>query len=148
VPFLIHTPDKFNSAQTFDKPVSTLNVGPTVMDLVGGKVHATTHEGRSILPMLANPESAGDHPPVMTWQPGNHAVRKDQWRYIRYVTGDTELYDHTTDPDELNNLASNPDTKDIQAQLDKFLPAPKPGAADAAKKQLQAPGAGVSTGGD
>jgi arylsulfatase A-like enzyme len=148
VPFLLHTPDKYNSAQTFDKPVSTLNVGPTLMDLVGGKVHATTHEGRSILPMLANPESAGEHPPVMTWQPGNHAVRKDQWRYIRYVTGDTELYDHSNDPDELNNLASNPDTKDIRDQLDKYLPPPKIGAAAAAQADLQKQSDKPATGGD
>ena len=35
----------------------------------------------------------------------NHAVRSEQWRYIRYANHGEELYDHTNDPYEWTNLA-------------------------------------------
>ncbi|WP_182868265.1 hypothetical protein [Stieleria mannarensis] len=50
--------------------------------------------GSSIVPLLRDPEARWDQPAVMTCQCGNHAVRSDRWRYIRYADGSEELYDH------------------------------------------------------
>jgi arylsulfatase A-like enzyme len=127
VPFLLHVPGKFASGQTFEKPVSTIDIGPTLVDLIGGEMHSPKHEGKSLLPAIADPALADDRPPIMTWRVGNNAVRRDNWRYIRYVSGDVELYDQSNDPEELTNLASRPETKDIQRQLEAFLPPIPPG---------------------
>jgi len=54
---------------------------------------------------------------------GNHAVRSDRWRYIRYRTGEEELYDHQNDPNEWNNLAHDPKRTAIRNELAKWLPA-------------------------
>jgi arylsulfatase A-like enzyme len=43
----------------------------------------------------------------MTQGRGNHAVRTDRWRYIRYEDGTEELYDHDNDPWEITHLAGD-----------------------------------------
>jgi len=35
----------------------------------------------------------------------NYAVRSEHYRYIRYLDGSEELYDHRKDPHEWDNLA-------------------------------------------
>ena len=44
------------------------------------------------------------------------------WRYIRYRTGDVELYDHRSDPDEYVNIAGRPEYASVEAELAAFLP--------------------------
>ena len=43
-----------------------------------------------------------------------HSVRTDRFRYIEWDEGrgGRQLYDHQTDPDELHNLAGNPNQAD------------------------------------
>jgi hypothetical protein len=53
---------------------------------------------------------------------GNHAVRPGPWRYIRYVTGEEELYDHRSDPDERVNLAGDPGTLELRRALAVHIP--------------------------
>jgi arylsulfatase A-like enzyme len=129
IPFLLHVPGQLASQQTFTKPVSAIDIGPTIADLSGTKIHAANHAGRSLLPVIADPALADDRPPLMTWEVGNNAVRQDKWRYLRSVTGDVELYDHDADPEELTNLADDPSTQDVQRDLARFLP-PVPRDAD------------------
>ena len=51
-----------------------------------------------------------------------HPVRTERWRYIRYRTGEEELYDHQTDPNEWNNLANDPKLAELRKQMAKWLP--------------------------
>jgi hypothetical protein len=41
--------------------------------------------------------------------PEYHAVRTSRYLYVEYATGERELYDTSTDPDELHNLVSTAD---------------------------------------
>ena len=41
------------------------------------------------------------------WALNHHAVRSDNYRYIRYSDGAEELYDHSVDPNEWSNEAGN-----------------------------------------
>jgi hypothetical protein len=59
---------------------------------------------------------------VTTWQAGNHSVRRGPWRYIRYRTGEAELYDHRTDAQEFTNLIGDPRHAATVTELDAFLP--------------------------
>ncbi|MEC9326721.1 MAG: choline-sulfatase, partial [Verrucomicrobiota bacterium] len=43
---------------------------------------------------------------LTTFKEGNHSVRSERFRYIRYANGSEELYDHLKDPNEWLNLAS------------------------------------------
>ena len=53
---------------------------------------------------------------------GNAAVRSHRYRYIRYNDGGEELYDHSNDPHEWNNLAADPELAPIKARLAEALP--------------------------
>jgi arylsulfatase A-like enzyme len=123
VPFLLHVPGRFDHHQEFSRPVSMMDMGPTLVELCGGTLHEK-NRGRSLLPAIADSTIADARPPIMTWLAGNHAVRRGPWRYIRYRTGDTELYDVHADPNELTNLSGRPKYAATIAELDKFLPKP------------------------
>ncbi|HEY6169061.1 MAG TPA: iduronate-2-sulfatase, partial [Verrucomicrobiae bacterium] len=77
----------------------------------------------SIKPLLADPKSTWDRPAISTFKPGNHAVRTERWRYIRYADGSEELYDHDADPHEWTNLAAKPEQTALKTDLAKWLPA-------------------------
>ncbi|WP_257668535.1 hypothetical protein [Parapedobacter tibetensis] len=53
---------------------------------------------------------------------GNYAIRTARWRYIHYADGAEELYDHFTDANEWDNLASNGQYSTILDSLRKFIP--------------------------
>jgi arylsulfatase A-like enzyme len=123
IPLLLHVPGRYDSKRVVDAPVSAIDIGPTLAELCDARIHAA-HEGRSLMEVVEDAGRARTRPPVMTWQAGNHSVRRDDWRYIRYRTGEIELYDHRTDPQERTNLAHDPRHATIVAELDPLLPAP------------------------
>jgi arylsulfatase A-like enzyme len=122
IPLLLHVPGRYDSQQVFDPPVSAIDIGPTLAGLCGAELRGE-HEGRSLLEVLEHVDGADERPPVMTWQAGNHSVRRGAWRYIRYRTGEAELYDQHRDPDEFTNLAGDRRYAATIAELDAFLPA-------------------------
>jgi arylsulfatase A-like enzyme len=79
-------------------------------------------EGRSIVPLLRDPQAAWDLPAITTQGFKNHAIRSNDWRYIRYANGDEELYDDAQDPLEYKNLARRAKFADRKAELAKWLP--------------------------
>jgi arylsulfatase A-like enzyme len=94
---------------------------PTLCELAG--VGLPSHlEGRSIVPLLKDPQAAWDLPAITTQGFKNHAVRSNDWRYIRYANGDEELYDDAHDPLEYKNLAKRAKFADRKAELAKWLP--------------------------
>jgi arylsulfatase A-like enzyme len=120
IPMLFRIPGQ--PAQVFDRPVSAIDIGPTLTDLCGVTMHGE-QSGRSLVPTVAQPALADDRPPISTWLPGNHAVRRGPWRYIRYRSGEAELYDHRDDIDEYTNLAGQPQFAELERELAAFLPA-------------------------
>ncbi|MCB1004846.1 MAG: sulfatase [Acidimicrobiales bacterium] len=50
--------------------------------------------------------------------PSYEGVRTPRYTYVRYETGEVELYDRATDPDELENVAADPARADVVATLD------------------------------
>ena len=75
-----------------------------------------------MVPLLKNPQAEWARPAITTHGRGNHAIRSERYRYIRYADGSEELYDHEADPMEWNNLASDPQGKLVIRQLAKWLP--------------------------
>ncbi|MBI2704600.1 MAG: sulfatase-like hydrolase/transferase [Actinobacteria bacterium] len=121
VPLLLHVPKRFATATTFDPPVSLIDLAPTLADLCGYRL-IRQQSGTSLLPLIDRPELAGERPPIMTRDAGNHSVRRGPWRYTRYRTGEAELYDHRSDPEEYDNLASRPEHRQTIDELARFLP--------------------------
>ncbi len=75
------------------RTVNLMDLYPTLIDLCG-LPRKDGLEGMSLTPLLSNPSAHWDRPSVTTYLRGNHSVRSERWRYIRYSDGTEELYDH------------------------------------------------------
>ena len=121
VPLMIVAPGVTKGGGRCSRPVSLLDVYPTLAELCGTKEREGL-DGRSLLPLLRDPSAAWDRPAVTTWGRNNHAVRGDRYRYIRRSDGSEELYDHKTDPDEFKNLAGRKESVEIIRRLSAHVP--------------------------
>lgn len=122
VPMIWVAPGVTTPGTLCNRIVETLSIYPTLTEVCG--MPTLQHvEGRSILPLLRDPNAEWEHPALTTWRFNNHAVRTADWRYIRYANGDEELYDEANDPNEWSNLAAKPEFAGRKAELAKHLPA-------------------------
>jgi arylsulfatase A-like enzyme len=122
VPFVIAAPGVTEPGSRCDRPVSLLDIYPTLIDLCGLSDRREL-EGTSLSPLLKDPGAPWDRFALTTHGRKNHAVRSDRWRYIRYEDGSEELYDHDADPMEWRNLADDPEFDGVKAALAEALPA-------------------------
>ncbi len=122
VPLIVVAPGITKPGSVCNKPVSLLDLYPTLIELCNLPSKPEL-DGHSIVPLLNNPEAEWEHAAITTHGKNNHAIRTEQFRYIRYDDGSEELYDHATDPNEWTNLADVDEYKEIKSDLSKFLPA-------------------------
>lgn len=106
VPFIIVAPGLTKPGTRCDKPVSLVDIYPTLLELAG-LPKRNDIDGQSLVPLLKNPKKKWKKPAISTLGPGNHAIRSEKWRYICYNDGTEELYDHDNDPWEQTNLAKD-----------------------------------------
>lgn len=121
VPLAIIAPGVTEPGSRSTRAVNLLDLFPTLVDLTGLPPRADL-EGVSLRPLLSNPIMEWERPAVMTFGKGNHAVRSEHYRYIRYANGDEEFYDHSNDPHEWTNLAGDAAFRDEIARHSKWLP--------------------------
>jgi arylsulfatase A-like enzyme len=120
-PFLMIAPGVTKSGGVCQRTTDYMNIYPTLCDLAG--ISTPKHvEGVSIRPLLENPAATWDRPAQTTHGFQNHAVRTEQWRYIRYANGDEELYNEQTDPLEWTNIAKDEHYAAVKAELAKAMP--------------------------
>ncbi len=121
VPLSVRLPDAIRGGAVCSRSVSLVDIYPTILQLCN-LPHVEGLEGTSLLPQLLDPQAERRVPAITTWQYNNHAVRSQNFRYIRYRDGSEELYDHRTDPDEHRNLARDPKLASIRKKLRGYLP--------------------------
>ncbi len=144
IPMVVVAPGVAAGGSTCSKPVSLVDLYPTLIDLCGLPEHPNANsdaapiDGHSFRPFLEDPVNgvwdgppvaltsvAGGYPaPDQTPVPAilqHHTVRSERYRYVLCNTGEEELYDQKLDPQEWNNLAYLPDYQtikmDLQAEL-------------------------------
>jgi choline-sulfatase len=101
------------SGSRCNQPAGLIDLYPTLIDLCG--IDAPSElDGISLVPLLRNPGIETGRNVTTMFDQGNVSIRSKRWRYIRYADGSEELYDHEKDPNEWDNLASNPE---YQVQL-------------------------------
>ena len=121
VPFIVVAPGVTRPGLRCEIPVDLSVLYPTLLELCGLPPDSTC-DGTSAVPLLRNPRATWVKPALMTYGRGNHAVRSQRWRYIRYADGTEELYDHDRDPNEWSNVASQPVHEDVIHEHRKWLP--------------------------
>jgi len=121
IPFIVVAPGITDPGSRCDVPVDLTSLYPTLLDLCGLPADPRC-DGKSIVPLLQDPDREWEPPALMTYSRGNHAVRSERWRYIRYIDGTEELYDHGNDPHEWTNLARRSGFHSVLAEHRKWLP--------------------------
>lgn len=121
VPYIIVAPNVTPANARCMRPVGLIDLFPTLIELCSLPA-VNELDGVSLVPLLRNPLLEWSRPAITTHGLGNHALRTERWRYIRYADGGEELYDHTTDPNEWHNLADRPEFAAVKAELAPSLP--------------------------
>jgi arylsulfatase A-like enzyme len=145
VPFIVAGPGIGPGGETM--PVSLIDVYPTLCDLALGAVPAHL-QGVSLKSNLLQGARRARHvlstwsEPVALSNSGPHfSVRNASHRYIRYRSGEAELYDRRVDPYEIDNLLFagepiRPADRQIAQAMAAFIPpgphAPRRGSVVAA----------------
>ncbi|NYT36485.1 sulfatase [Allopusillimonas soli] len=110
-------------AGTCETPVDLLDLYPTILDMAGADVCATMRNrpGKSLLdivslppeptrPILSEYHAAGSNT-------AGFMLRRGRWKYHHYVRFEPELFDLEADPEELHNLANDPDHASILQEM-------------------------------
>jgi arylsulfatase A-like enzyme len=106
-----------------DALVYLYDLFPTICDYAQAPIPAVA-EGKSLAPIVRG--EATDVRPYLfaAYRDWQRMVRDKRWKLIEYVVGDqhhTQLFDLSTDPDELNNLAAKESSAGVLARLRKQL---------------------------
>ncbi len=121
VPLIVAAPGITQSGGRTQRAVGLIDLFPTLNDLCQ-LPSVKGLEGQSLVPLLKNPAIQWERPALTTHGQGNHSLRSERWRYIRYRDGGEELYDHENDPHEWHNLSAQADSVRIKSELAKSLP--------------------------
>jgi len=121
VPLIIRTPGGVEG-QVTNATASLLDLYPTLVDLAELPANPE-NEGESLKPVLDGSDKTSDSVAITSYGYGNHAIRDERYRYIYYIDGTEELYDHQKDPNEWQNLADDSNYDEVKRRLAEYLPA-------------------------
>lgn len=96
-----------------DAPVSLVSLSATLTDLCDVPTLSAT-DGQSFAELVRRPESRTGRPPIFAeFDLGNsgakYMILDGQWKYTYWVDDMPELYDLSSDPQELRNLSRSPE---------------------------------------
>ena len=115
--------EQFGKAGQFcSKPVGLIDLYPTMLQMCGLPAKKS-NQGDSLVPLLKNPSANWRFSTLTTYARGNHTLRSERYRYLRFEDGSEELYDHAEDPNEWTNLATRLKYTKLLKQFRKELPA-------------------------
>ncbi|KAL8892603.1 MAG: hypothetical protein Q9215_000482 [Flavoplaca cf. flavocitrina] len=128
VPLLISYPQRYSS-KTVPQNVSSLDLLPTLVDLVGGSIDSRLPlDGTSLLPYLESPDGLdvtndtvyGEYAGEGTVAP-LMMIRRGPWKFVTCPVDPPQLFNLKTDPKELQNLAKSqiPAIQDVFASFAK-----------------------------
>lgn len=105
--------------QYCESPISLIDLYPTLIELCS--LPAKELDGRDFSSLLKDPSTQWDHPAITVSNKGT-SILTDKWHYIEYLSGTTELYNRSEDPNEWENLAQNPEYKKVIEKLSANIP--------------------------
>ena len=126
VPFFVHAPGVSIDGVRTQQPVTLTDIYPTLCQLADLPIPKLCN-GNSLVPQLKNPNAIKDEPALTAFQfwkedKPSLAIADSRYRFIRYGDGFEELYDLETDPNEFQNLISDPGLVKVKMRLVNSLP--------------------------
>lgn len=139
IPFMISYPGIIKPAG-YDDLIESIDLLPTLFEIIGLEEPYNNH-GQSLLPLIGNSDkdytskecvfSENVLPEVFlnlfnfekgkgvmdVRHPDGKMARTKKWKYNYYPKGYEELYDLENDPDELSNLADNPEFSEAKYEM-------------------------------
>lgn len=119
VPLIVRTPDTLNSdvaGKVNSSPAELLDVGPTLVALAGAELTHQQH-GQSLLPAVAEPNSVHRVNAISAYE-GELMLLNDTHKLAVNSDGETYLlFDRAADPQEINNLAADPEYRDVAMEM-------------------------------
>jgi uncharacterized sulfatase len=128
VPLIIYDPRAQGNGRVCSRTVELTDLHTTVADLAG--LAAPKTDGRSLRPLLNNPDAPWERPALTQVQRGGkgetffgYSLRTERYRYIEWDNGrrGVQLLDYDKDPTESQNFADDPAYRDIVQQLKQRL---------------------------
>ncbi len=134
-PFIVVDPRRKSNGQSCARVVQNVDFYPTLAELCGLPVGKEL-EGRSLAPLLKNPQTEWNHPAFTVWSEDGKtyhgvAVRTERWRYAEFGPegkNGAMLFDQQADPQELQNLAEDPKFAAVRKELSALVRAYAKGA--------------------
>lgn len=125
---MIHVPDGYGGLENgsadgmaCSRTVSLQDIYPTLVDLCGFPTYDRI-DGRSLKPLLADPNAKWDQVAISTYDFGEFSIRDERYRYTIYIDGSEELYDLQSDPHEWTNLSRDKQYTEIKSRLAARIP--------------------------
>jgi arylsulfatase A-like enzyme len=124
VPLVVYDP-RVKKHQDIDLMALNIDVPATILDLAGIEKPKSWH-GKSLMPMVTGQQKSLNRDTILIehlWEfeniPPSEGVRTAEWKYFRYVNNKSweGLYNLKSDPKETNNLANNPEYKNVLENL-------------------------------
>jgi len=124
-PTIVWSPGRFQAGVTIDDLCQQMDLGPAILELAGAEVPETM-EAESILPVLRGEEwSSRDYvfaehsrDGILQGTKFMSMVRSLDWKLVHFLDQpDGQLFDLTTDPDEINNLWHQAEFADKKQEL-------------------------------
>lgn len=106
VPGMVVWPGKLAEGAEYDKPLSSLDLLPTFVNVAGGDASKIVGlDGVDLLPYLSRENSSRPHQ-TLYWKKENRGtIRDGDWKLLRFPDRPAELYNIEEDPTEEHNLA-------------------------------------------
>ena len=124
VPLVIVPPGGVAAPRVDDHLVGNIDIAPTIADILGARPDFPL-DGQSLVPIVEQPTASWRDAVVIEIAKEDKEEQSYQFsgvvtgntKYVRYPSGEEELYDLNVDPYELNNVASNPSYAVDKARL-------------------------------
>jgi arylsulfatase A-like enzyme len=128
VPLIIFDP-RVNQHRDVEDMVANIDLASTILDFAGVNSKLKTH-GNSLVPYVKTGKSPFKRETLLIehlWDfdpiPSSEGIRTEKWKFMRYrdIKAQDELYDLVSDPEELNNLAADPDHTSVVLEMQEKL---------------------------
>lgn len=126
IPMIMSAPGNRGKGHECRRTVELLDIYPTLAEVCGLENTPANLQGRSVAPLLENPDARWDAPAISQMerrQPQRrvmgYSLRNERYRYTEWELGTEgdELYDYENDRREVHNVAADPAMSGIKAQL-------------------------------